>query len=143
MEKLSRWVFFFLFLFYQSQNCFPLITLTSQSSFLDISSNLPGPMAASILHGQTTLSWRVCGKVTQPKEIVKMKKNFQGHCVPDVLTGSSTFFLGTMFSAQVAIFRQCRRAYDWTTGILGNYKAINVEPKNEFRIYLTHWPSKC
>ena len=68
MEKWSRWMFFFFFFFYKSQNCFPLITLTSQSSFLDISSNLPGSMAASILHGQTTLSWGVCGKVTQPKE---------------------------------------------------------------------------
>ena len=78
MEKWSRWMFFFFFFFYKSQNCFPLITLTSQSSFLDISSNLPGSMAASILHGQTTLSWGVCGKVTQPKEIAAMKKGFSG-----------------------------------------------------------------
>ena len=76
------------------------------------------------------------------RKLWKWRKDFQGHRVPDVLTGSSAFFLGTMFSAQVAIFRQCWRAYDWTTGILGNYKTINVEPRNKFRIYTTHWPSK-
>ena len=71
-----------------------------------------------------------------------MKKRFSGTPCSWCSHWFFSIFLGTMFSAQVAIFRQCRRAYDRTTGILGNYKTINVEPRNKFRIYTTHWLSK-
>ena len=62
----------------------------------------------------------------------KLSLNMQGHCVPDVFTGSSAIHLGTIFSTPASFFGKCWRTYNWTSGVLGKTQTSSVKSKSLF-----------
>ena len=58
--------------------------------------------------------------------------NIQGHCVPDVFTGSSAIHLGTILSTPSSFVGECWRTYNWTQGILGKIEASSVKYNSLF-----------